>query len=99
MNEVNLEMFFLEKYKLCIKDLLEQVMLEKEYSSFEHAMYEKKIEINYEDNVKFVGIIDKILYKEENDKTYVALVDYKTGNDDISLKYLNYGLNIQLPIY
>ena len=95
----NKEMFFLEKYKLCIKDLLEQVMLEKEYSSFEHAMYEKKIEINYEDNVKFVGIIDKILYKEENDKTYVALVDYKTGNDDISLKYLNYGLNIQLPIY
>jgi len=95
----NKEKFFLEKYKVCIQELLEQVMLEREYSSFDNAMYEKKIDIDYGDNVKFTGIIDKILYKEENDKTYVALVDYKTGNDDISLKYLNYGLNIQLPIY
>jgi len=95
----NKERFFLEKYKVCIGELLQQVMLEKEYSSFDNAMYEKKIEIDYGNNVKFVGIIDKILFKEENDKTYVALIDYKTGHDDISLKYLKYGLNIQLPIY
>ena len=95
----NKEMFFLERYKSCIKELIEQVMLEKEYSSFEQALYEKKIDIDYGNNVKFTGIIDKILYKEDNNKTYVALIDYKTGNDDISLKYLKYGLNIQLPIY
>ena len=93
------EQFFLEKYKLCIKELMEQIKLEKEYGLFDCAMYEKKIDIDYGNNVKFTGIIDKILYKEENDKTYVALVDYKTGNDDISLKYLNYGINVQLPIY
>ena len=95
----NKEKFFLDRYKLCIKELLDQIMLEKEYSSFDNAMYEKKIDIDYGDNIKFTGIIDKILYKEENDKTYLALIDYKTGNDDISLKYLKYGLNIQLPIY
>lgn len=95
----NKEKFFLEKYKICIDNLLKQVMLEKEYSSFDKALYEKKIEIDYGNNVKFVGVIDKILYKEENDKTYVSLIDYKTGNDDISLKYLKYGLNMQLPIY
>ena len=39
------------------------------------------------------------MYKEDGDKTYITLIDYKTGNDDISLKYLKYGLNIQLPIY
>ena len=27
------------------------------------------------------------------------MIDYKTGNDIISLKYLKYGLDIQLPIY
>ena len=95
----NKEKFFLEKYKVCIKELINQVILEKEYSSFDKAMYEKKIDIDYGNNIKFTGIIDKILYKEDGDKTYIALIDYKTGYDDISLKYLNYGLNIQLPIY
>ena len=95
----NKERFFLEKYKVCIKELLDQVLLEKEYSCFDDAMYEKKIDIDYGNNVIFTGIIDKILYKEYENNTYVALIDYKTGNDDISLKYLNYGLNIQLPIY
>ena len=95
----NKELFFLEKYKLCIRELLEQITLEKNFSSFDNAMYEKKIEIDYGNNIKFVGIIDKILFKEDNDRTYVALIDYKTGNDDISLKYLKYGINMQLPIY
>lgn len=98
-NLSNKEKFFLEKYKVCIKELLDQVMLEREYGSYDNAMYEKKIDIDYGDNIKFTGIIDKILYKEDGDKTYITLIDYKTGNDDISLKYLKYGLNIQLPIY
>lgn len=93
------EMFFLDKYKESIRELLDQVLLEREYSLFRDAMYEKKIDIDYGNNVHFVGIIDKVLYYIDNDTTYVSLIDYKTGNDDISLKYLKYGLNIQLPIY
>ena len=93
------EQFFIDKYKVNLKELLDQVLLEKEYSLFNQAMYEKKIDIDYGNNVHFVGIIDKILYYIDNNTTYVSLIDYKTGNDDISLKYLKYGLNIQLPIY
>ena len=93
------EMFFLDKYRVCIKELLEQTVLEKEYGEYNDALFEEKIVVDYGDNIKFVGIIDKILYKEIGDNTYVTLIDYKTGNDDISLKYLNYGINIQLPIY
>lgn len=93
------ENFFLEKYKTAIKDLLEQIVLEREYSLFNQAMYEKKITIDYGDNVKFVGIIDKILYYIDEKNTYIALIDYKTGHDEIGLKYLKYGLDIQLPIY
>ena len=62
-------------------------------------MYEKKVSVEFDNNVKFVGIIDKILYYVDNEKTYISLIDYKTGNDDISLKYLKLGLDIQLPIY
>ena len=95
----NKERFFLDKYIEAIHELINQVMLEKEYSLFNQAMYEKKIDIDFGNNVSFVGIIDKVLYYVDNDITYVSLIDYKTGNDPISLKYLQYGLNIQLPIY
>lgn len=93
------EEFFLDKYKKSIKELLDQVLLEREYMLFRDAMYEKRIDIDYGNNVHFVGIIDKILYYVDDDVTYVSLIDYKTGSDDISLKYLKYGLNMQLPIY
>ena len=93
------ENFFLGKYKEAIKDLLDEIVLEREYGLFNQAMYEKKIEIDYGNNIKFVGIIDKVLYYIDDNKTYLALVDYKTGKDLISLKYLKYGLDIQLPIY
>lgn len=93
------EQFFLEKYKKEIYELLNQIILEKEYSSLNEAMYEKRIDIDYGNNIHFIGIIDKILYFIDNDTTYIALIDYKTGNDEISLKYFKYGLNIQLPIY
>ena len=93
------EEFFLNKYKECIKELLDEVVLERDYSSFDNAMYEEKITINYDNNISFVGIIDKILYYIKDDITYISLIDYKTGNDNISLSLLKYGLEIQLPIY
>ncbi len=95
----NKEYFFIEKYKESIRELLNQVLLEREYMLFNQAMYEKKIDVEFGNKIHFAGIIDKVLYYVTDDFTYVALIDYKTGNDDITLKYLKYGLNIQLPIY
>jgi len=95
----NKELFFLEKYKTAVNELLQQVLNEKEYCLFDQALYEENIVIEYAENIKFKGIIDKILYTETNNQTILALIDYKTGKDDISLKYLKYGINIQLPIY
>lgn len=46
-----------------------------------------------------MGIIDRIMYKKDFDKTYVAIVDYKTGNPNISLDNAIYGIDSQLPIY
>lgn len=95
----NKEKFFLEKYKKAITNLLNQVKNEHEYMSLSNAMYEKTIIVEYGKNIKFKGIIDKILYEEINNKTILAIIDYKTGKDDISLKYLKEGIDIQLPIY
>ena len=42
---------------------------------------------------------DKVLYKEEDNITYLVVVDYKTGSTNINLKNMEYGLGLQLPIY
>ena len=93
------EIFFIDKYKKEISSLLEEIKLEKEYTKLDKAMYEKRINIEIDNNINFNGIIDKILYYEDKINTYIAIIDYKTGNDDINLKYFKYGINIQLPIY
>lgn len=93
------ETFFLKKYKVAINELFNQVLLERSYSSLTQAMYEKEVKIDYGDNICFMGKIDKVLYQSADKNTYVALVDYKTGSSSVNLKYLKYGLNMQLPIY
>ena len=57
--------------------------------------------INYEKpiNIYFKGIIDKIIYTTKDDKTYVAIIDYKTSNPEIDVSKVKYGLSMQLPIY
>ena len=50
-------------------------------------------------NITFTGIVDKIKYKEMDDYTIVALIDYKTGRANIDLSLLPYGINLQLPVY
>lgn len=49
--------------------------------------------------VNFKGFIDKIMKCKKNGEDYIALVDYKTGDKNISLDLVEYGINIQLPIY
>lgn len=43
-----------------------------------------------------MGIIDKCMYSDDEE---VAIVDYKTGNPDINLFNVAYGIDMQLPIY
>lgn len=95
------ELFFVNKLK---KDLLFTIDVFKqyeEYTELNNSLYEEKIYINKNSNIKvtFMGIIDRIMYKEDNDKTYVAIIDYKTGNPSVSLDNVIYGIDSQLPIY
>lgn len=93
------ELFYLNKYKELLKEVIDTIHKQKEYSSLDKYLLEKEIVTDITDKISFKGIIDKVLYKEEEDRTIVSLIDYKTGSDSISLDYLKYGLNMQLPIY
>ena len=46
-----------------------------------------------------MGVIDKLMYKEEDNQTIAAIIDYKTGNPKIDLNTSIYGIEMQLPIY
>ena len=39
------------------------------------------------------------MYKEENGKKLLVIVDYKTGDPELKLNNCYYGLNLQLPVY
>ena len=91
------ETFFLEKLKYDLEFILEVLNTQNNYTDFNKSKYETKVEIDKGNNVKFVGIIDKILFNEE--KNLAAIIDYKTGNTNLSLNNIPYGLSLQLPIY
>ena len=95
------EEFYVNKVRNDIKFVINVLNKQKGYTELDQELYEKNITIDKSQDidVKFIGFIDKILYKEENNSTYVALIDYKTGNVDTNLSYIPYGLNMQLPIY
>lgn len=97
----NKDKFFVNKLKQDLLFIIETIKKQYEYSEFENAKYENEFEITKDSNVKvkFIGFIDKLLYKEYKDKTLLVIVDYKTGNQDLNLYNCYYGLNMQLPIY
>lgn len=74
---------------------------QEKYIELKDIRTELKIKINFKDkiDVNFVGIIDKLKFKKIDNNYLAAVIDYKTGSPDTSLKNINYGLNMQLPIY
>ena len=95
------EKFFLNKLKDELKFVIDTIKYQNSFSSLDKTLYENKVYVNKSGSVKltFTGTIDKLLYKEEGDKTYIVIIDYKTGNPDINLKNTKYGLDMQLPVY
>ena len=97
----NKDKFFLDKLKNNLVFIIETIRKHQFISGFTNMLYEHKIDIKLMDSpyVHFKGFVDKILYKENNNETLVSIIDYKTGNTDINIKNLRFGLSMQLPIY
>ena len=95
------ELFFLTSIREELIFIVDTIRKQLTYSTFDKKMYEEKVYVNIDKNIKvtFMGVIDKVLYKEDNDQTYLVVVDYKTGNTDIKLDNKEYGIGLQLPIY
>jgi len=97
----NKEKFFINKLKKDLLFTIETIKNQDNYTELNNTLYEEKIYINKDNNIKitFMGIIDKLKYENINGKTIVAIIDYKTGNPEIDLNNMYYGISMQLPIY
>lgn len=95
------ERFFVNKIVDDIKYVINVLNKQQEFISLDKTLYEKNIVLDKSRDilVEFIGFVDKILYKETENNTLISIVDYKTGFIDIDLKYVPYGLSLQLPIY
>lgn len=95
------DLFFLNILKEELKFVINYIIKQKEYTELDKALYEQKIsvELPNNNNVIFKGFVDKILYTEKDGNKIAAIVDYKTGNPELSLDNAIYGIDMQLPIY
>lgn len=95
------EQIFITKLKQELLYIITYIKESLDYTTFDKINCEEKISLNIEGkmNVTITGIIDKVMYKEENNHTYLVVIDYKTGNPDINLNNTIYGINMQLPMY
>lgn len=97
----NKELFFINKLKQDLIYTIDVIKKQDNYNSLDNALYEQKIFVNKDKNIKitFMGIIDKLKYKNIDNKNILAIIDYKTGNPEIDINNSYYGISMQLPIY
>lgn len=96
------EKFFLKQLKKDLKKTIHTVREQREYTEFRESYLEKTVQVDFSiENFKIMlkGTIDKIMYYKNVSDTYYAVIDYKSGSYDTNLKKIQFGLNMQLPIY
>lgn len=92
------DVFFFNQMK---SFLANTISYNKEFESktiFTNYDLEKNIKLDF-NTFTFEGFIDKVMYHIDGYDAYAVIIDYKTGSDVATLDNIEYGLNLQLPVY
>lgn len=57
------------------------------------------VELSEQERMRLIGRIDRIDTAEDDERVYVKIIDYKSGNRQFDLAALYYGLQLQLVVY
>ncbi len=57
------------------------------------------VALSEQERMRLTGRIDRVDVAEDQDKVYVKVIDYKSGNRQFDLAALYYGLQLQLVVY
>jgi ATP-dependent helicase/DNAse subunit B len=100
-NLSNKEKFFVNKLYSNLEEVIKTIKYQESLSLFNNTLTEQKVFIDKSNKIKvnFMGFIDKIKYKKEDDIVLCAIIDYKTGSVETTLDNINDGLHLQLPVY
>lgn len=90
------ELPIVENLKKQVKSASEAIRLHQRYMTNPKFVTEYKVEFPFTNNSYLKGFIDKAIILDDK---YLAIVDYKTGNDSFSPEYINEGVSLQLPTY
>ena len=94
------ELFFLDNLFSELVFIINTIKEQYEYCSLNNSLYEDRIEVDKSKNdmsIIFKGFVDKIMFDDE--KGIGAIIDYKTGNPNLNLNNIIYGIDLQLPVY
>lgn len=69
--------------------------------SFQHAEHMESVNValSEQEKMRLQGRIDRIDVAEDEEKVYVKVIDYKSGQKRFDLAALYYGLQLQLVVY
>ena len=97
----NKEKYYVNKLYSNLEFIIDTIKMQDNHSKFNSVLTEQHIAIDKSNhiNVNFLGFVDKIKYLEKDNKMYIAIIDYKTGDLKIDMDNINYGLHLQLPVY
>lgn len=99
------EYLLLQKLKEELKYVIYIIKEHNDNSEFESNEFEKEVCIDLDKikdlKVKFKGTIDKIMSYDDkdNNKKYLSIIDYKTGDAEINKNAMEHGVGLQLPTY
>lgn len=94
------EKFFLSTLVSDLKFIINTIEKHNEVTTLKNTYFEEKIEVDKSRDdvlIIFKGFIDKLMTNDNKD--IIAIIDYKTGNPDLNLNNIVYGLDLQLPVY
>lgn len=90
--------FFFDQMTSVLSNLIHFNKEHENLSKLKEIRREENIEV-IKDDYLFEGFIDKLMYQICGNDVYVAIIDYKTGADIVSLDNIEDGFNLQLPSY
>lgn len=81
-----------------LKKTLQVMTVQLEGSDFSPAALEQAFS-HTDRNLRLYGIIDRVDVSKDEEREYIKIVDYKSGNKEFSMEELYYGLSMQLAVY
>jgi len=102
--------YSITRLKSTVMPVLEYIIHELDYSGFNPTDFELEIKHNKDlepykitsetgTKIGIYGKVDRVDVKKTGDKTYVRVIDYKSGVKNFSETELGFGINLQMLLY